>query len=76
MLLGFSTSSSGHLKSCDFQDFSLCGHCIHSYQSKIGLSITLLTKTMLNKACFVAKTQYHATWATTDFVYKINHEPY
>ena len=42
-----------------FPRFGLWGHCIHLSQSEIGLSIAWLTKTMLNKVCFVAKTKYH-----------------
>ena len=42
-----------------FPRFRLWGHCIYLSQSEIGLSITWLTKTMLNKVCFLAKTKYH-----------------
>ena len=56
----FSTPTSGHL-GVTISKTSDCGATVSiCVNLNIGLSITWLTKAMINKVCFVAKTQYHA----------------
>ena len=56
--------TSGHL-GITFSKTLDCGATVSLCVSlKIGLSITWLTKTMLNKVCFVAKTEYHTIQVT------------
>ena len=71
MLLTSVYTPLGICELCFFQD-SDCGATVSTGVSlKIGLSIPWLTKTMLNKVCFVAKTEFYTHNQLTFFVTKV-----